>query len=275
MELGAQRAIEQFLKVVAQSPASLLLLDYDGTLAPFRKDREKAFPYAGVVQTLQAIVYHGRTRVVIISGREASEVVRLLGIQPRPEVWGLHGAQRLNADSGSQTLPVDERDAEALVAARLWLDDQHLQHTAEVKAGSIAVHWRGLEDRQAEEIRGRVLKGWMLIAERSNLSLLEFDGGIELRATAFDKGDAVRALLDEMPVGTPVAYLGDDSTDEPAFRAVESLGLSVLVRPRWRHTAAKVWLRPPAELLGFLQQWLAACRGRASDGGQAAMAVRQ
>jgi trehalose 6-phosphate phosphatase len=275
LKLGAQRLVGQFLRVVAQSPASLLLLDYDGTLAPFQRDREKAFPYAGVVQTLQAIVYRGRTRVVIISGREASEVVRLLGIQPRPEVWGLHGAQRLNAAGDSNTLPVDERDAEALAAAHRWLDDQHLRHTAEVKAGSIAVHWRGLEDREAEEIRRRVLMGWMRIAERSNLSVLEFDGGIELRATAFDKGDAVRALLDEMPVGTPVAYLGDDTTDEPAFRAVENLGLSVLVRSRWRHTAAKLWLRPPAELLDFLQQWLVACRGRANDGGQAAMAVRR
>jgi trehalose-phosphatase len=211
---------------------------------------------------------------VIISGRDATEVVRLLGIQPRPEVWGLHGAQRLKPVGDSKTLPVDQRDTEALAAATCWLEKQNLRHTVEVKTGAIAVHWRGLEDRHAEEIRSRVLAGWMLIAHRSNLSLLEFDGGIELRATAFDKGDAVRSIVAEMPVGTPVAYLGDDTTDEPAFRAVESFGLSVLVRPRWRRTAAKVWLRPPAELLDFLEQWLAACRGRADESGQAAMAVR-
>ena len=61
--------------------------------------------------------------------------------------------------------------------------------------------------------------------------------------------------------GMPVAYLGDDLTDETAFRAVNSLrsrGLSVLVRREWRQTAAEVWLRPPWELIEFLEAWIKA-----------------
>jgi trehalose-6-phosphatase len=55
-----------------------------------------------------------------------------------------------------------------------------------------------------------------------------------------------------------VAFLGDDLSDEAAFRAVRRIGkrgLSVLVRREFRETAAEIWLRPPGELLIFLERW--------------------
>jgi len=61
-----QLHVEQFLKLVTQAPRSLLLLDYDGTLAPFHKDRDQAFPYPGVAELLHEIIRDGHTRVVII-----------------------------------------------------------------------------------------------------------------------------------------------------------------------------------------------------------------
>jgi trehalose-6-phosphatase len=36
--------VEQFMNAVAQSPVSALLLDYDGTLAPFCLNRQQALP---------------------------------------------------------------------------------------------------------------------------------------------------------------------------------------------------------------------------------------
>jgi trehalose-6-phosphatase len=56
-----------------------------------------------------------------------------------------------------------------------------------------------------------------------------------------------------------VAYLGDDSTDESAFQAMQGRGLTILVRPIWRETAAQLWLQPPDELRDFLGLWLKAC----------------
>jgi len=88
---------------------------------------------------------------------------------------------------------------------------------------------------------------------------LQFDGGVEIRAREADKGAAVRNFLREIDRDTPAAYLGDDTTDESAFRALEGRGLSVLVRPEWRPTAAQQWLKPPGELLDFLGLWLKAC----------------
>jgi trehalose-phosphatase len=95
--------------------------------------------------------------------------------------------------------------------------------------------------------------------EGANLSLEAFDGGLELRALGRNKGDAVRDVLDEEGSLAAAAYLGDDRTDEDAFRAIRGRGLSVLVRPELRETAADWWLIPPADLLWFLGRWHAAC----------------
>jgi len=268
-----QLAIEQFLKTVAQARRSMLLLDYDGTLAPFREEREKAFPYPGVAPLLQKIVRGGHTRVVIISGRDTSETIPLLGVAPTPEVWGLHGLQRRKPDGTITTVALEKRYLDALSDAGRWLRCQHLGRTAELKTGSIAIHWRGLSDWGAEDLLSRVLLGWKPIAEHSGLELLDFDGGVEIRVPEADKGDVIRLVLSEVEPGTPAAYLGDDTTDERAFRAIRGRGLSVLVRPRWRQTQAQLWLKPPEELVGFLAQWLDAVRGRDALGGEAAVAT--
>jgi trehalose-phosphatase len=259
--------IESLLEEVSRAPQSLLMLDYDGTLAPFRKNRDEAFPYPGFALLLQEIVCTGRTRVVVISGRDANELIPLLEIEPRPEVWGLHGLQRINPDGSVELSALDEPTIEALSAAEDWLIYQNLQHTAEFKTGSIAVHWRGLGECDAESLRGRVILGWKPIANHTHLHLMEFDGGIEIRARDADKGDAVRTIISEMPPGTPAAYFGDDTTDEHAFEAMNGRGLSVLVRPRYRGSAAQVWLKPPFEVFDVLAQWLHAIQwhGQSSD----------
>jgi trehalose 6-phosphate phosphatase len=266
-----QSQLTPFLQSVAQASQAVLLLDYDGTLAPFQAKRDQAYPYPGVALILQEIVRNGRTRVVVISGRDAADVLLLLHIDPRPEVWGIHGLQRLKTDGSTEMPLLEARTRNALSDADRWLGGQQLRHTAEFKTGSIAVHWRGLSASGVEDLRARVLLGWRPIAEHSGLGLLEFDGGVEIRVREADKGDAVRIFLSEIGPDAPAAYLGDDNTDESAFHAMQGRGISVLVRPRWRQTAAQFWLKPPGELLAFLGLWLKACiESGAWDGGAAA-----
>ena len=252
--------VEQFMNAVAQSPVCALLLDYDGILAPFCLNRQQALPYPGMTALLQEIIVNGRTRVVIITGRNACEVIPLLAVHPSPEIWGCHGLERLRPDGTCEAPRVEEPVLHALADADRWLRYQGLHDRAEFKTAAVAIHWRGLDEATAAEIRGQVLLGWIPIAQSTPMELLEFDGGIEMRMPGRDKGDAVRTILDEIGPEVPVAYLGDDLTDERAFLALGNLGLSVLVRPEWRKTAAALWIRPPEGLREFLARWLQACR---------------
>ncbi|MBI3476287.1 MAG: trehalose-phosphatase [Acidobacteria bacterium] len=269
----ARLQVDSFLRTVAASPASLLMIDYDGTVAPFQVDKSLALPYPGVTELLREIMDQGHTRLAIVSGRDASDVVPLLRIDPAPDIWGLHGLQRRTPDGNIHTYIPDEKTDIGLRDAQRWIDYQQLQHATEVKGASVAVHWRGLDPSDAEERRGRVLMGWSSIAHQSGLRLLDFDGGLEICARHTDKGIAVRALLEEVGPDTPAAYLGDDVTDECAFRALAGRGLSVLVRQRYRKSSAQVWIHPPEDLILFLTQWLAASSANTGLGSESKAAA--
>jgi len=113
-----QQNIEEFLESVARAERSVLLLDYDGTLAPFSVDRQRAVPYPGVRNLLQQIIDGGRTRLVIVTGRDAHEIDPFLRLRPAPEIWGSHGLQRLLPDGRSQMPEIPSETAEYRPATR-------------------------------------------------------------------------------------------------------------------------------------------------------------
>ena len=252
--------VQQFFAKLSRARQSALFLDYDGTLSPFKLERDEAFPYPGVSMLLTEIMTTGHTRVVIMTGRRAHEVIPLLGVVPHPEIWGVHGLQRLRPDGSCEMPRLDEVVTQALTRADEWLDSTGLHHLAEHKPGGLAVHWRGMSADEQSDTRKIVSLGWLPIAHHASMVFQEFDGGIEMRMPDGNKGNAVRTVLSEMEPGTLVAYLGDDETDEDAFNALSDRGLRVLVRPEWRRSAASVWLRPPADLQEFLCDWLEACQ---------------
>jgi trehalose-phosphatase len=265
----ADGKFSNFLASVAAAPQSILLLDFDGTLAPFRKDPGKVKPWSGVVTLLNAIEATGRTRIALVSGRPAQDVLAQLGLSAPAEVWGLHGAERLFPDGRMEFEKLPLRKQILLNAARTALQESDLtSHSGiriETKWNAVAAHWRGLTTHAAIAAAEKVRTILRPFAEDTNsdatpdssLEMLVFDGGIELRAGRH-KGDAVRQLIAESAPRTPVAYLGDDTTDENAFEAIAGQGLSVLVRRQWRPTAADLWIRPPESLRQFLRRWLAA-----------------
>ncbi len=77
---------------------------------------------------------------------------------------------------------------------------------------------------------------------------------MELRVAHPNKGDTVSSILEGLYPDVKVAYLGDDLTDEDAFRTLTNRGLTV-GRRAFRKTCAQIWLKPPLDLIGFLEQW--------------------
>ncbi len=253
----AAEKVKEFLGRFASGAGPLLLLDYDGTLARFRLDRFKARPWAGVRELLAQIQRQGRTRMAVITGRPAAEIAPMLGLDPPLEVWGLHGAERLYPDGRRELGQAPAATQAKLEELREVLRRDSLGGLFEDKANGVVMHWRGASPRKARLIEERTRALFEPLTRLEGLALLEFDAGLELRVGR-NKGGAVEAILAEAGVVAPVAYLGDDFSDEAAFRAVKGRGLSVMVRQKWRETAADVWLRPPEELKEFLGRWLEA-----------------
>ena len=257
------KKLDDFLHAISNGQQQpLLVLDYDGTLAPFRVDRHKARPWTGVREAIGRIQRQGRTRMVVITGRPAKEIGPLLRghppvVDPMLEVWGLHGSERLHPDGKrelEQAAPETQRKLDEL---REHLRHNNLGGQFEDKPNAAVMHWRGASPRTAKFIEMRTRELFEPLSRLPGMTLLPFEGGLELRVGR-DKGGAINALVSEVAPGAPVAFVGDDITDEAGFKAVNQAQgphLSVLMRPESRDTAADIWLRPPSELRGFLKRW--------------------
>lgn len=260
MNPGETERLEEFFDSLNCKQDPLLLLDYDGTLADFRINRFNARPWAGVRELLTKVQHDHRTRLAVITGRPASEINPLLELDSPVEVWGLHGAERLYPDGQRELESAPPEALARLDELREQLRRNALGGLFEDKPNAVVMHWRGHPPRQTKSIEQRTRALFEPAAQVTGLSLLPFESGIELRVGR-DKGGAVQAIVEQAEFDAPVAYLGDDLTDESAFCATNRLRnphASVLVRRAWRETEAEVWLTPPEDLRWFLREWLKA-----------------
>jgi trehalose-phosphatase len=267
-------ALGQRLRSAARS---LIMLDYDGTLAPFHVDRFAAVPYPGVEERLAALSGLARVRLVLISGRPARELRGLLPSNTKAEIWGSHGREQLQSDGSYRLFPLAPMQRAELEQMAREMTALGFSEALEVKPSSLAIHWRSVAADQQEQIRSSIESIFSHLASHlaqpGGLHLLPFDGGLELRSTDRTKGTAVAQIIGQEPAAV-VAYLGDDLTDEDAFAAVGDRGFSILVRTEVRASCARFWLRPPIELLEFLDEWIAASQNPVPVAGTPAEASR-
>jgi trehalose 6-phosphate phosphatase len=237
-----------------------LLLDYDGTLAPFIVDRDHACPYDQIPALLDEISHTCDTHIAIVTGREADEIPFLLRTKQRLEVWGCHGLERVHTDGRYWRATIDQEAEESLQLVSDRLRGCGLAGRTESKPGSIAVHWRGLTPKYSEEVKSSAYRSFGPLAGKNGLHIREFDQGLELCVRASNKGKVVETVLAEMGQGAAIAYLGDDISDEDAFRALNGQGITIRVGPKYRFSSAQFWLRPPDEVIWFLRDWISACK---------------
>lgn len=231
-----------------------MMLDYDGTLAPFVVDRLQAFPYPGIVPRLKDIL-RTRTRLVIVTGRAVDVIKKLLKIEPLPEIWGCHGAETLTPD-GRYRLNVSPQVQTGLEQVKKWAAQNDLDEYLEIKPGGCAFHWRGLDDRQRIHIETIISDLPERFENSSLFAIHRFNGGIEIKSAIVTKGHAVEKILDNHQSKDAAAFLGDDATDEDAFRVLGGRGLNVLVITDIKQTAADIRIEPPDELYSFLDRWI-------------------
>jgi trehalose 6-phosphate phosphatase len=190
--------LDEFFRAFTGAAKPLLLLDYDGTLAPFRVDRFQARPWAGVRELLTRIQNQGRTRMIVVTGRPAAEILPLLGVDPATEVWGLHGAERLHAD-GRRDLEIMSTETQAkLDALCAKLRDNPLGGLVEEKPNAVAMHWRGVARVRANAIEKRTRALFEPLAQMDGLYMIRFSTAGE------SHGEALIALISGLARRRPV-----------------------------------------------------------------------
>lgn len=246
--------LDPFLSTFS-SARPLLVSDYDGTLAPFRRERGEALPGEHIRSLLMEIAAEGG-EIVVLSGRRAEEVALLLDLPL--EIWGSHGWERRTAGGRITSPPLSRQNRESLKSLRRELS-VFPEDALEFKPISCALHWRGRPE--VEELYALREEDLASSARKEGFQVLPFSGGVEFRLPLASKRTAMESILNGRSPRDPVCYLGDDLTDEDAFEALRGRGLGVLVADKPRPSAAQMWIAP-SSVTTFLALWRDELKGK-------------
>jgi trehalose-phosphatase len=246
--------------MVALARHRLLMLDYDGTLAPFTVAREEARAPRRTLELLERIARSTHTTLAIVTGRPLLELERLVGDLPAIVV-GEHGWER-RAPDGS----IVRRALAPAVAAKLEAADRAARDCGwgellERKRSGVVLHTRALPGARARELEASCMHEWQPLAV-AGVALDHIDGGVELRARERNKGTVVLSLLSQAAPGTLGVFVGDDVTDEDAFEAVSEWGFGVRVGDVHEPSIAQGRLASSDAVGAFLEAWLETCMTR-------------
>ncbi|MGH9661149.1 MAG: trehalose-phosphatase [Bryobacteraceae bacterium] len=227
------------------APQIALFLDFDGTLVHFREKPEDVHLPDLARYTLAQLSRSPRFLVWVISGRRQADIRSRIGLG-RIRYLGLYGWEgRVNLVIHPETRRLlgevrDRARAGLEPCEGIWIEDKEF---------TFSVHYRGAAGPAVVDARKRLDS----LVEPFHESLDIVSGkkvwDVVPRALQ-NKGAAVRQQLAFAEKGAIPIYIGDDSTDEPAFKALPG-GVTVRVG-RHTHSSARYRLSNVEQVKKFL-----------------------
>lgn len=234
-----EAAIDEMLYHFRAAEKSIVLLDYDGTLVPFKDDPSAAVPDEELYNTLDEILKNKNTEVVIISGRDRDTIEKWFG-HKKYTLISDHGVWMKHPDRNWEALEVLKNDWKENIRHVIEsFVDRTPGAFLEEKKYSIAWHYRRTDAAMAES-RTRELKMILtgFVADHG-LSVLEGDKVLEVKSSSVNKGRAVLKLIDDKQYDFILA-IGDDWTDEAMF--VELPKQAYTIKVGNKKTAARFYV---------------------------------
>lgn len=231
-----------------------LFLDFDGTLVPIRDNPAKCVLTPGIRDYLEAIASSENACIAILSGRTVNDIKKKVPLQ-HIYYGGNHGLE-ISGPHISYTHPDALRTKHVIDKVRREIEkgvgniDGVL---IEKKKFGFTLHYR-MANREGKALIKSTF--YRIIAESPEpqaVSVLQGKKVLELAPkVSWDKGKAALFLLQKQKRNYLPIYVGDDLTDETAFKALNEDGLTVRVG-RSKKTAAKYYLKGQWEVSKFLQ----------------------
>jgi trehalose 6-phosphate phosphatase len=245
-------ALEHVQEITQSGDRLAVFLDYDGTLTPIVSHPEDAWLPESMRQTLRSLA--ARVPVAILSGRDLDDVrgrVLVDGIvYAGSHGFDIAGAGGLRRELGAAYLPVLDTAETELREALDEIQGAQLER----KHFSVAAHYRNVNENDAFGVAQAVEA---VAARHRELRRMDGKKVYELLPDIdWNKGKAVLWLLETLGLegrNTVPIYIGDDRTDEDAFRALEQRGIGILVSEQSQPTAARYSLKNPDEVGRFLR----------------------
>ncbi|XP_038999878.1 probable trehalose-phosphate phosphatase H isoform X2 [Hibiscus syriacus] len=261
-------ALEMFEQIIDASKGKqiVMFLDYDGTLSPIVEDPDRAFMSKKMRKTVRKLAKCFPT--AIVSGRCRDKVYKFVKLA---ELYyaGSHGmdikAPEIRSKSNRDNEPLLFQPASEFLPMidevyRQLVDTTKSTPGAKVENNKfcVSVHFRCVNEKRWSELAQQVRS---VLKEYPKLRLTQGRKVLEIRPTIkWDKGKALEFLLESLGYANcsdvfPV-YIGDDRTDEDAFKILRDRGqgFGILVSKFPKETSASYSLQEPGEVMDFLRR---------------------
>jgi len=205
-----------------------LLLDYDGTLVPFTRIPSEAAPDGAVRDLLTRLAADPRNHVAIISGRDLSSLERWLGNLPITLV-AEHGASfKMRNGTWQQMVSVSDLWKEEIRRIMQLFVLRCAGSFVEEKTNTIAWHYRNTQTGLGFSRSRELLNTLSQLTQNTTLPAMDGNKVVEVRIAGFDKGATALKIVKEQDPDF-VLCLGDDTTDEDMFKALEGEAYTIKI----------------------------------------------
>lgn len=213
----------------------LLLLDYDGTLVPFKVRPELAKPDEGTLSLLTSLQKDPRNEVVIISGRDRKTLDNWFG-ETGIKFVAEHGAWIKDNTEGWELMDTTSSDWKPQIHTILETYADRLPGSfIEEKEFSLVWHYR-ISDPEQSSIRAKeLLDDLVHFTANINVQILQGNKVIEIRNAGINKGTGAMHFISKGGHDFFLA-IGDDWTDEDLFKALpQENAYSIKVGMTWSY----------------------------------------
>ncbi|WP_460951275.1 bifunctional alpha,alpha-trehalose-phosphate synthase (UDP-forming)/trehalose-phosphatase [Spirosoma daeguense] len=225
-ELETDLPVESFVSAFDEARQRLLLLDFDGTLAPIVNNPADARPSESLKNTLLHLAEH--SDVVVISGRNRAFLEKTFSNIP-VHLVAEHGAFLKKADHPWERLDLSTDDW--VTAVRSTMNEfvnRFAGSFIEEKETALVWHYRMAESEDTETQAIELANLLRSASFSIPLSVIQGNKVVEVKAAQHSKGTVALTILDHKSYDF-IASMGDDTTDEDMFRQLPNWAYTVKV----------------------------------------------
>ena len=230
----------------------IFLLDYDGTLAGFKKNPADAKPDQELYSILKKLSANTQNNVVIISGRDKETLGNWFDGAWNISFIAEHGVWFKNpGEDWSMLEQIDNKWKKLVEPILEFYVDQTPGSFIENKNFSLVWHYRKSDPDLGIQRSWELKDQLMDLISNLNLQIMDGDKVIEIKYSGINKGKAANYKMGDEKFDFILA-IGDDWTDEYTFEAMPDTAYTIKVGTK--NTKARLYIESVDDVRELLHQ---------------------
>jgi trehalose 6-phosphate synthase/phosphatase len=253
-ELPQDLPVEKTVAAFKAARRRLLMLDYDGTLAPYAARPQDALPSPDLLETLERLALDPATLVAIVSGRSRLDLESWFGNLRGLWLAAEHGASLRAPETAKweSYIPNDSGEWKKKIYPIL---DHFVERTPgsliEEKEFGLVWHYRMADPEFGEWLANELVANLEQLLAETHLRAVRGQKTVEVRPVLANKGEVLVRLTEIFPDPDFVLAAGDDVTDDDLFARLTDSAWSIHVGAN--RSKARFRLSRPGELVNLLK----------------------